>query len=389
MTADVRRGTGGVDASVGFESERKENFGVGVPDTIAFFNFYITAKQSMADLIALGVAAAIGRCGGAKIPLRVGRIDATSAGPPGVPEPEDDIKTTLADLSRSGFNQADGIALTACGHAVGGVHNDEFGNIVDKSAIGPNNKRGRAPFDETVDTFDVAHVREYVDGTGKRGGPLVTSFNKTVRSDLRLFVSDRNATAKKLARSPSAFQETCKNLIGRMIDTVPRGVKLSKAIDPSEVKYNNLTLSLDWSGKLNLRGFLRFVEVGGATAPKDMSVAVINQNQRTAATVKATTDRTDQSGGIYGPTYHYFFDASFPGKGGLSGIEVDKKRFPLQDDIFVVKSLSSISPGFANFAPATVPRDYAFNITVAVSTTPNQIPCLTRPSFESTDHLRS
>ena len=74
----------------------------------------------MADLIALGTALSIGTCGGPAIPLRGGRIDATEAGPSGVCQPETDLVTTLASFSGAGFNQADTIALTACGHTMGG-----------------------------------------------------------------------------------------------------------------------------------------------------------------------------------------------------------------------------------------------------------------------------
>ena len=74
----------------------------------------------MADLIALGAALAIGTCGGPPIPFRGGRVDATEAGASGVCQPETDLETTLASFSGAGFNQADAIALTACGHTLGG-----------------------------------------------------------------------------------------------------------------------------------------------------------------------------------------------------------------------------------------------------------------------------
>lgn len=70
--------------------------------------------------MAMGVAMAIGTCGGPQIPYRGGRIDATKAGPSGVCEPETDLRTTLSAFSGAGFNQADTIALTACGHTMGG-----------------------------------------------------------------------------------------------------------------------------------------------------------------------------------------------------------------------------------------------------------------------------
>ena len=75
---------------------------------------------TVADVIALGTVVAVGACGGPKIPYRGGRIDATSSGASGVPEPETDIRTTLSSFSRAGFNQDDAIGLTACGHSMGG-----------------------------------------------------------------------------------------------------------------------------------------------------------------------------------------------------------------------------------------------------------------------------
>ena len=75
---------------------------------------------TVADLIALGTAMAIGTCGGPPIPLRGGRIDATEAGASGVCQPETDLQTTLASFSGAGFDPADTIALTACGHTMGG-----------------------------------------------------------------------------------------------------------------------------------------------------------------------------------------------------------------------------------------------------------------------------
>ena len=82
------------------------------------------------------------------------------------------------------------------------------------SAIESDNLDGRIAFDDTVDKSDVnalvqisfvlyydrlmyPRVRQYLSGTGNRGGPLVTTANKTVQSDLRLFESDQNATIKE------------------------------------------------------------------------------------------------------------------------------------------------------------------------------------------------
>lgn len=77
--------------------------------------------SAVADLIALGAVISIKSCGGPFVPLRGGRVDATEAGPFGVCEPETDLDTTLSKFAAAGFNQADTIALTACGHSMGGL----------------------------------------------------------------------------------------------------------------------------------------------------------------------------------------------------------------------------------------------------------------------------
>ncbi len=79
-----------------------------------------TDHFTVSDCIAAGAAISIGACGGPYVPLRGGRIDATEAGPPGVCGPETDLKTVLESFDTAGFNQADTIALTACGHTMGG-----------------------------------------------------------------------------------------------------------------------------------------------------------------------------------------------------------------------------------------------------------------------------
>lgn len=366
MTADVATGTGGLDAFIGFETLRPENVGTAFNDSLFFFSFFVTAQASMADLMALGTAMAVGACGGPQIPFRGGRIDATGPGSSGVPEPETDIKTTLGDFSGAGFNQEDAIGLTACGHTMGGVHHSTFPQVVTESAVGHSNAGGRIAFDDTVANFDVDVVKQYLSETGNAGGPLVTTANKIVQSDLRLYISDNNATVQKLGQSPERFESTCATLITRMIETVPRGVTLSPALDPRNMKTANVSLNIDWSGSMTLSGFLRYI--AGPPAPSSMTVTVIGRNGRLSqASVKATTDHEDIGNGIYGPTYQYPFSVKFPGSTGLSGIQVDDQRFPLQDSLFVIPTLSSIDPGLATYNILDPAHDFTFNITTVVS----------------------
>ena len=122
VTAHVDEGTGGMDASIGFETLREEDSGSAFNDSLTFFRPFVNSKVSMADLIALSVSASVGNCGGPQIPIRGGRIDATEAGYFGVPAPETDLETTLEFFANAGFNQVDSIGLTACGHTMGSVH---------------------------------------------------------------------------------------------------------------------------------------------------------------------------------------------------------------------------------------------------------------------------
>ena len=85
---------------------------------------------------------------------------------------------------------------------------------VPASAVGPENLAGRVAFDDTVANFDVdvlvrsffilvdlrltsKRVKQYLSGTGSRGGPLVTTTNTTDQSDLRLYESDGNVTMER------------------------------------------------------------------------------------------------------------------------------------------------------------------------------------------------
>lgn len=46
ITANVAAGTGGLDASIGFETFQPENVGVAFNDSLFFFSFFVNAKLS-------------------------------------------------------------------------------------------------------------------------------------------------------------------------------------------------------------------------------------------------------------------------------------------------------------------------------------------------------
>jgi len=254
----VSDGTGGVDASIGFETLREEDSGSAFNDSLTFFQPYMNAQISTSDLIALSVVMSVGNCGGPVIPFRSGRIDASEAGPFGVPAPDTSLELTLEYFANAGFNQTDSIALTACGHTLGSVHHGGFPTVVGLEAVSKDNTNGAVHFDETVAVFDPLVVQDYVDGTGNQGGPLVTSFNVSSRSDLRLYASDGNETMVGLKnQGPQGFSDTCTGLLRRMIETVPEFVQLSDVLEPLVVKPVNATFDISTNGTLDFTGFVR------------------------------------------------------------------------------------------------------------------------------------
>jgi hypothetical protein len=140
---------------------------------------------------------------------------------------------------------------------MGSVHHGGFPTVVGPGAVLKNNTAGGIHFDSTVDVFDVDVLGEYLDGTGNRGGPLVTSFNVSSRSDLRLYECDNNATMIKLRDQGAGFLDTCKTLLQRMIETVPKNVVLSDIVSPLTVKPVNASLDFDNQGNLIFVGSIR------------------------------------------------------------------------------------------------------------------------------------
>ncbi|KAI1207825.1 heme peroxidase [Annulohypoxylon truncatum] len=351
-TADVAAGTGGLDASIGFETEREENSGSAFNDSFTFWQPFVNEFVSMADLLAVGTVMSVHLCGGKYIPYQYGRVDATAADPKtGVPEPSTSLEDTLAQFKQAGFNQSDAIALTACGHTIGSVHAGGFPTVVEESAITPNNTNGAVNLDDTRAVFDSAVVHEYIDSTGQRGGPLVTSFNETSRSDLRLYESDDNKTMLELYAQGDGFQETCVDLLGRMLNTVPAGVQLQPAIEPALIKPINVTWDITTNNQLVLSGKVRVLYTGEAS---DGPISITFSNGYTETLVpeenlgisafKLSNSQTNTT------TQYFPFSIS---SGNLSGVSsfavtatgIENQEFQIQDKAFIVPSLSGVADG--------------------------------------------
>jgi hypothetical protein len=59
------------------------------------------------------------------------------------------------------------------------------------------------------------------------------------------------------ANSPKLFAKTCANLFARMVDTVPKDVKLTEVTEPLPVKPQGAQVVVLDDGKFALRGEVR------------------------------------------------------------------------------------------------------------------------------------
>jgi hypothetical protein len=250
---------GGIDASMIYEFQDGENVGAGFNTTLYTYGGLYNSRLSMADLIALGVYASVRGCGGPVVPMRGGRIDATAAGPVGVPQPQNSRGTFQNQFLRMGFNNTDMIQMTACGHTLGGVHAEDFPTIV-APGTAPND------FQLFTDTgaFDNHIATRYVNGPDTDPLAVGISVASTRNSDLTVFAADGNVTLKAMTDA-TTFNNMCSSILQRMIETVdPSIVTLSAVIQPYEVKPSGLQLTLlaggteiTFSGDIRVRTTVR------------------------------------------------------------------------------------------------------------------------------------
>lgn len=376
-TANIFFGTGGIDASIMYELNNGENTGPGHNTSLITYAGYFSPRSSMSDLIALGAALSTRVCGGPAVPVKGGRVDATSAGSIGVPQPQNAISLFINQFSRMGFTQAEMIGLVACGHTLGGVHTPEFPALVPPGTAANN----ESALDTTPDAFDNKVVTEYLNGTTK--SPLVVGPSVALKqnADFVVFNSDKNVTMNTLA-SPTNFTSTCASLLQRMIDVVPSGVALSDPILPYAVKPVGLQLTMNSGGAtLQLSGSIRVRTTGlsqgvsGVTlAYKDRSGASCDSCTISAAVLASGSGLDD--------TFDFFpVSADIPVASGISSFTVtvefadgttklydnNGNAYPISDAVILQKPQSCLlqGPGSLNVS-ALVLSDRAATVNLGI-----------------------
>ncbi|PCD28894.1 hypothetical protein AU210_011444 [Fusarium oxysporum f. sp. radicis-cucumerinum] len=315
ITHDAKAGTGGLDASIYWESSRPENPGKAFNNTFGFFSGFHNPRATASDLTALGTVLAVGACNGPRIPFRAGRIDAYKAGPAGVPEPSTNLKDTFAAFTKAGFTKEEMTAMVACGHAIGGVHSVDFPEIVGIKAD-PNNDTN-VPFQKDVSSFHNGIVTEYLAGTSKN--PLVVSKNATFHSDKRIFDNDK-ATMKKLS-TKAGFNSMCADILTRLIDTVPKSVQLTPVLEAYDVRPYITELSLNNKNKIHFTGSVRVRITNNIRNNNDLAINLIyvgrDGKKVTVPTQQATFQGGTSSGA--GEVFANFeFDTTMDAKNGIT-----------------------------------------------------------------------
>jgi hypothetical protein len=153
-----------------------------------------------------------------------------------------------------------------------------------------NSSYGADHFDSTPGRFDNLNIAEYLNGSGHAGGPLVKTNNTDFRSDFRIFNSDGNTTITAM-NTPQTFEDTCFDIFERMINTVPKEVKLSTnavgprpwitietQLDPSpngEVLYSGTIATHSHNGSPDQASYYYGTAGGGKTNPRLTNVGCV------------------------------------------------------------------------------------------------------------------
>ncbi|KAL8719332.1 MAG: hypothetical protein Q9225_003653 [Loekoesia sp. 1 TL-2023] len=352
-TGNVYQGTGGLDASLVFELGG-DNIGPAFETTLTTFAPFLTSRSSMSDIIAMGIYTSVRSCGGPVVPIKTGRIDATEAGPPGVPLPQNSLFTFQNQFSRMGFDTTQMIAVTACGHTLGGVHAANFPQIVPPGSA-PNDFK---LFDSTT-KFDEKIASEYV--AGKSTDPLIVGPSKAAGrdSDFKVFNGDGNATITSLA-DPATFQSTCQAMLQKMIEVVPSGVTLTDPIVPYDIKPVALQLTLQAGGnEIQFAGEIR-VRTTSRPASQISSVQLVYKDRtggNDCGTCKISATSKGTAAGFDDSFTFYAFSTRIPSQSSISAFNVlitltgggtelydnNGQGYPIQDNVMLQTPQSCVA----------------------------------------------
>jgi hypothetical protein len=244
-----------------------------------------------------------------------------------------------------------------------------------------NNTNGGSNFDTTRGAFDPNVVGEYLHWTGNKGGPLVTSYNDTMNSDLRLYESDKNATMRALFAQGEGFLSTCVDLMGRA-----SGVQLGEPITPMPIKPINVTYDFDSNGDLVLSGRIRILTASDTAPPTYLTLHVDGHDSKLAPEAETGTS-------VFGRTTYFPFSMSGPTtrnatKFTVSGLSISDHIFPVNSGAFIVPGSTSLKGNTISATVAIPKLDDCSRFRLSISTPVAQQGTLAPKMSEMTVELK-
>lgn len=170
---DVATRTGGADGGIHFPEEMTREENAGWSDACIELLAQVKERHpelSWADLVALGGAAAVAKCGGPVIEIGLGRRDATEPAPEHrLPTTDEGAEQLKADFQRMGLTARDLVALAGA-HTLGGalgqpfVHDPfVFSNTYYQALVAPERDPSLGLLASDWALMDDAELRPYVE----------------------------------------------------------------------------------------------------------------------------------------------------------------------------------------------------------------------------------
>ncbi|KAG0649039.1 WSC domain-containing [Hyphodiscus hymeniophilus] len=387
---------GGIDASLAYELNDGENIGAGFNSTFLTYAGFYNSQLPVSDLVALGVYASVRACGGPVIPMRGGRVDATAAGPMGVPQPQNGAGIFSNQFARMGFNNSAMIQMTACGHTLGGVHAGNFPTIVAPGTVANDYQL----FDSTEE-WDSLVASRYVNGPDTDPLAVGISTSSGRNSDFAVFNIDKNVTIKTMTPT-DAFNKQCQAILQEMIEVVDTTlVTLSSVIVPYEVKPSGLQLTLLAGGtQLQFSGYIR-VRTTTRSVTAVQLIYTDSSGNANAGTITASDAGT--ANGFDDSFEFYSFRANLPIASSISSFIITVSSngltqtynnggngFPVSDSVIVQTPQSCIANGKLTVVAAvrsTVTTPVNMTVTQKVAQTAGSPITSPLPSLVSTSSI--
>jgi hypothetical protein len=188
----------------------------------------------------------------------------------------------------------------------------------------------------------------------------VTSFNASMRSDLKLFSKDGNATLKAM-NTPTRFRDRCLTIFERLLDTVPRGVVLSDPVVPRtwtmpeahlDLLSNGVvsySATLVWNSatlpQVDVANYMYTTQGGGNTGPHSTPVICTYYLSSSSCSVKTNKEAVSFSKVPYGAVTNYFINDTIttPTTTGIS-VAGGAYTAPINLNFFLLVSRSAVNP---------------------------------------------